>query len=157
VGANGRALIRATAIGLIVQNAKHLLVEIRDRKTGKRIYRPPGGGIQIGELAHEALHRELCEELRCSVRVGNRLGVFEELYELHGERRHEIVFVFEAEFANRESYHRRRFEFRESSGRWFAARWMDLSEREVQRAIRPLGLVAVVAGGSHVRQREAST
>ena len=72
-----------------------LVSEMHDPVEGV-FYRPPGGGIEFRETAEQAGRRELREELDLDVGAINRLGVFEEIFELRGEPYHEIAFVFQA-------------------------------------------------------------
>ncbi len=41
----------------------------------------PGGKIEPGETAANALHREIREELGCTLQLGEELGTFEHAYE----------------------------------------------------------------------------
>ncbi len=56
----------------------------------------PGGRAEMGEVAGEALRRELREELREHATVGRLLWVVENFFRWHGRPYHEICFVFEA-------------------------------------------------------------
>jgi len=69
-------------------------------------FRPLGGGIEFGERAEAALHRELMEELGVEVTDAHVLGVLENIFNNDGELRHEIVFVFEARLVDRTLYDR---------------------------------------------------
>ncbi len=57
----------------------------------------PGGHVEFGETASEALGRELWEESRLGVRVGACLLTMEERFEQNGRPRHEYSLVFHVE------------------------------------------------------------
>lgn len=59
-----------------------------------------GGGIEFGERAEDALARELREEIGAAAIVGRQIAIVENIYEHHGIRGHEIVFVHEAEIVD---------------------------------------------------------
>lgn len=53
----------------------------------------PGGHIEFGERAEDAIKRELHEELHLTVRHADLIGVVENIYE-HGGLHHEINVIF---------------------------------------------------------------
>ena len=59
----------------------------------------PGGRVEYGENAVEALARELHEELGEEVKVGRLLLVADNLFEIDGDRFQEITLYFLVEFA----------------------------------------------------------
>lgn len=62
-------------------------------------WRPPGGGIELGERAAETIVRELREELDVEATVTRFVGVLENIYEHHGATGHELVMVHDAVLA----------------------------------------------------------
>src|SRR5690349_20378105 len=54
----------------------------------------PGGGVDPGETAEEALRRELIEEARLVIAVRRLLYVSENLFVESGDYRHEIILYF---------------------------------------------------------------
>ncbi len=54
----------------------------------------PGGHIEPGENAMDALEREVLEELGVASQAKEFLGVVENLYESSGSRHHEVNLVF---------------------------------------------------------------
>ena len=67
-------------------------------KGGKSTYLP-GGHIEFGESAREALLREVREELGVEATTGRFLGVVENSFLQHGKPHAEINVVFELKFA----------------------------------------------------------
>ncbi|MCR8671881.1 NUDIX domain-containing protein [Agrococcus sp. HG114] len=92
--------IRAIAIAAIRRADGALLVTSTvDPATGRTLVRPPGGGIDPGELAADAVVRELHEELGLEVAGPRLLGVLESIVGFAGRARHEHMFVFAVEVA----------------------------------------------------------
>lgn len=60
----------------------------------------PGGHVEPGESAAEALAREFMEEARLRVRVGGLMAVYENIFEA-GRAHHEVLLVFRVELARR--------------------------------------------------------
>lgn len=84
--------IRATALAIVLWR-DHLLAAHYPH-FGDEFYRPLGGGINFGERAVDALHREIREEIGRSVEVVEQIGVSENIFELDGEPGHQLMFEF---------------------------------------------------------------
>ena len=92
--------IRPIAIAVIRDAAGRLLVTSTvDPVTGRTFARPPGGGIEPGELATETIVRELDEELGLAVESPRLLGVLEHVFDFAGRTLHEHVFVLAVDLA----------------------------------------------------------
>lgn len=85
--------VRSIAVGLLVAD-DHVLAEEYIGRDGEAFLRAPGGGIEFGESAEAALHREFLEELGAQLDDARLLGVTENIFDGHGKRGHEIVHVF---------------------------------------------------------------
>jgi ADP-ribose pyrophosphatase YjhB (NUDIX family) len=86
---------RAVALGVAFRGRSILVESILDETAGRLLYRPPGGGVDFGELAAEAVVREFREEMGVAVVVGDRLAVLEDIFSHETHAGHEVVFVFE--------------------------------------------------------------
>mmetsp|Transcript_22145 Transcript_22145/g.68187 ORF Transcript_22145/g.68187 Transcript_22145/m.68187 type:complete len:195 (+) Transcript_22145:449-1033(+) len=96
------ASIRPVALA-VIRRPRDGAVLVFEGGNGK-FHRPLGGGIEFGETAERAVHRELKEELGAELTDVRRIGVLENLFWLDGARGHEIVFVFAAAFKDTELY-----------------------------------------------------
>ena len=81
-------LVRA----IVYNNGKILVC----KKVGREYYFFPGGHVEFGESAEEALKRELKEELGLSLKQSSFIGGSEHLFTEDGKKHHEINLVFEA-------------------------------------------------------------
>lgn len=92
-------VIRNISVGLPVKEGHVLALEGRDEHKEQDFLRAIGGGIEFGERAVEALHREFMEELGVVVEAAQVLGVFDNLFTYEGEEFHEIAHVFAVQSA----------------------------------------------------------
>lgn len=150
----GAPRIRVIAI-CVFRNAGRILVfEDFDSVKQSHYYRPLGGGVEFGETGKEAVIREIREELSAEITNVRSLGIMENLFTLEGKPGHQIVFVFDAEFADKTLYEKPFLEGYEHSADEpdFAAKWIRLVGA-AQDGIRlvPEGLLklltATVQGG----------
>lgn len=90
------AQIRPVALCLLVHEDRILLQEVYH--SGSRYLRPPGGGIDFGEPAVMAAHREIKEEVGSEITEPHLVAIWEnrEKFLKHNDQRHEIVFLFRA-------------------------------------------------------------
>ena len=88
-----RKQIECIARGFIFQNGKVLLCKRKDRD----YYFFPGGHVEFGEFAREALEREIAEEIGAKVTKCEFIGTAENVFEDEKNIFHEINFAFQTE------------------------------------------------------------
>ncbi len=86
---NFELIVRA----LIIKNKRILVCKTE----GRGYFFLPGGHIEFSETMHNALHRELWEELGVRLTAVQFLGGVENLFEQDGVKKHEVSFLFHAD------------------------------------------------------------
>ena len=119
--------IRPISICLFRRGDRLLVHEGIDAVKGIRFARPLGGGIDFGEHSRDAAIREIREELGVEVKAVELLGIVESIYIYQGEPGHEIVFVYDGQFADDSLYSQDVLTAVEGK-RTFEARWRSLDE-----------------------------
>jgi ADP-ribose pyrophosphatase YjhB (NUDIX family) len=94
-----------------------------------------GGGIEFGETAEQTLIREVREEIGAEIKLGRRLGAFENIFEFEGKKGHEIVLMFWAEFADKSFYDMEQIPVIEDRDKGAHASWIELAEPAFYGAI----------------------
>lgn len=84
-----RPLLRAEAI-IIRNDGKSVLVQCDNEET---FYRFPGGGVEFGETAAEAIKRELIEEFDLQSEIGSLACLNESIVEYDGKKRHDCTIL----------------------------------------------------------------
>jgi ADP-ribose pyrophosphatase YjhB (NUDIX family) len=138
--------IRPIAIGIFRRGEAILVGCARDAKRAETYYRPPGGGIEFGERAAEALRREMREEVRLEIAEPSLIGVLENTFELEGVPKHEIVFVLASRFVDEGAYQREGLTLYEAGWDGMLI-WKDLAVlREGGEPLYPTGLLDLLSG-----------
>lgn len=88
--------IRSAAI--IIHNNK-LLVH---KNINSDHYALVGGRVQIGETSEETVKREVLEEIGKEINITGYYATIENFFESKGSKYHEILFIYQAEFVNKE-------------------------------------------------------
>lgn len=123
--------IRPIAVCLFRHDNRILVSEGFDTVKQDYYYRPLGGGIEYGEMSSDALVREIREELDAEIENVRLLGVLENIFVYDGEQGHEIVFVFDAEFADKSLYRRDEIDgYEQEADLKFKAKWFPLEKIE---------------------------
>ena len=105
-GAAIGAAIRARVVCVFRRGDRILVGMAVDPRNGRRYARTIGGGIETGERSVDALRREIREELGLEIAGPRLLGVLENIFALDDRQVHEIVFVYDAAFADASAYER---------------------------------------------------
>lgn len=142
------ARIRVISICLFSHEDRILVFEGYDTVKGSHYYRPLGGGVEPGERAVDALHREIREELGQEITDVRLLTVLENLFVVDGRPGHEIVFVFDARFVDPAVYRRKKLTVVEDYGETLTAQWRDLDSFDDRRRLVPEALVDLMRSGS---------
>ena len=87
-------MVRVRVAALTIRDGRILLA--RHRKGGRTTFLLPGGGLEVGEYAHDALVREMREEAGVTARVGE-LRYVVEAYAPDASR-HLVQLVFATTF-----------------------------------------------------------
>jgi 8-oxo-dGTP pyrophosphatase MutT (NUDIX family) len=136
--------IRPIALCLFLHRGRILVFRGYDAVKRAHYDRPLGGGIEFGETSRDAVVREIREELGAEIEDVKCLGTLESIFDLEGETGHEIVFVFDAAFADRSLYEEEVLDGHEHEAT-FHAEWQSLDELAHGEAkLVPEGLAALI-------------
>ena len=142
-------IIRPVALCVIRRDDKLLVSEGYDTAKKDHFYRPLGGTIEFGESSKIAVVREMAEELNTEVTNVRWLGVVENIFTVYGQTGHEIVMLYEADFADETLYERNQICAQEDDGSPFKAIWKSLDDFKAGRGrLVPDGLLAILEGRS---------
>lgn len=139
--------VRAVAVCLLRDGNRILVSGGYDSSARQHFRRPLGGEIEFGERSRDAVSRELREELGVEVEGLRLLGVLENIFLHEGRQGHEVVFVYDAELADKSLYGRSELRgYRQEAGDGFVARWRSVAELEESGVkLVPEGLAALLA------------
>jgi ADP-ribose pyrophosphatase YjhB (NUDIX family) len=97
------SVVQPLVLGLVEYNGKLLVCEERDEAAGGRAWCPPGGVINFGELAEEALKRQVQPMLGALTGL-TAFGAVENHPVIDGRRVHQIVLLYRATLADPARY-----------------------------------------------------
>ncbi|WP_332092008.1 NUDIX domain-containing protein [Paenibacillus sp. GYB003] len=84
-----RPLLRAEGI-IVRKDGSAVLVQCDSEES---FYRFPGGGVEFGETAAEAIKRELVEEFNLQSEIGTLACLNESIVEFDGRKRHDCTIL----------------------------------------------------------------
>ncbi len=118
--------IRVLALGLIKKGNRVFISQGYDPVKQQTFYRAMGGGVDFGETSLEALQREFQEEIQAELTNISYLGCLENLFTFNGKQGHEILQVYQCDFADPKFYELESLVFAEGK-RQKTALWVDIS------------------------------
>lgn len=119
--------IRVIALGLIRDGERIFVSEGYDPVKQETFYRALGGGVDFGETSHAALEREFQEEIQADLTNIKYLGCIENLFTFNGRQGHEIIQLYQCDFADTKFYQLESLVFSESQTHKHRALWIDIS------------------------------
>jgi len=96
--------IRPSALGIVRKDDYILVSKHVDNVTNQTFHRLFGGGIEFGEKSIEAIKREFLEELGVVIVNEKFLCAVENIFIYNGEQGHEITFLYEVDFEDKDLY-----------------------------------------------------
>jgi 8-oxo-dGTP pyrophosphatase MutT (NUDIX family) len=132
---NNPGEIRVIVLGLIrsgdgFANAKSeriFVSEGYDPTKQETFYRALGGGVDFGETSQVALEREFQEEIQADLTNIKYLGCIENLFTFNGRQGHEIIQLYQCDFADPKFYQLESLTFSESPTHKHRALWIDIA------------------------------
>ncbi|CUX05695.1 putative MutT/nudix family protein [Agrobacterium fabacearum S56] len=136
------SVIRIKALGLHWRGPRLLAFEVYDHEGRLKGVRPLGGSVEFGESAEDAVIREFKEEIDVEVSILAGPMVLENVFFHDGQRRHEIVFIFDVAFPPGAFEAQERIRFQEGDGTSMVAALYDLRELDMDGSpeLYPKGL-----------------
>ncbi|MBD2529904.1 NUDIX hydrolase [Nostoc flagelliforme FACHB-838] len=119
--------IRVIALGLIRDGERIFVSEGYDPVKQETFYRALGGGVDFGETSRAALEREFEEEIQAELTNIKYLGCIENLFTFNGRQGHEIIQLYQCDFADSKFYQLESLIFSESQHHKHKALWIDIS------------------------------
>lgn len=119
--------IRVIALGLIRDGDRLFVSEGYDPITQETFYRALGGGVEFGETSRTALEREFLEEIQATLTDIKYLGCIENLFTFNGRQGHEIIQLYQCDFAEPKFYQIDSLTFSENPVRQHRALWIHIS------------------------------
>ncbi|QLE55916.1 NUDIX hydrolase [Nostoc sp. TCL26-01] len=124
---NKNGEIRVIVLGLIRDGKRIFVSEGYDPLKQSTFYRALGGGVDFGETSLQALKREFQEEIQAELTNIRYLGCIENLFTYNGRQGHEIIQLYQCDFADAKFYKLESLVFYESENHKHRAMWIDIA------------------------------
>jgi 8-oxo-dGTP pyrophosphatase MutT (NUDIX family) len=119
--------IRFLVIAVIKRGDRVFLSQGFDPVKNETFYRGMGGGVDFGESSFDALKREFIEEINAEITNIKYLGCLESIFQFKGTTGHEVIQVYQADFADEKFYEIESINFKEKE-RVKTALWVKINE-----------------------------
>jgi len=123
-----RRQIAVKAMCLFEHEGRVLLTRGYDSVKDEHFYRVPGGHVEFGERAEEAVRREIIEELNSEIEDLVFERVVENIFQYQGAPGHEIVFIYTGRLGNQALYEKDVISYLEHDGSHHEAVWVPLAD-----------------------------
>ncbi|MEA5550256.1 NUDIX hydrolase [Anabaena cylindrica UHCC 0172] len=124
---NKSGQIRVIVLALIRDGERIFVSEGYDPTKQSTFYRALGGGVEFGETSSVALKREFQEEIQADLTNIRYLSCIENLFSFDGKQGHEIIQLYQCDFADPKFYQIESLTFSESPERKHRALWIDIA------------------------------
>lgn len=146
--------VRPVAVCIFKKSGRIFVAEGYNPAKQETFYRPLGGSIEFGERGQEALARELREEISAEAINLKYLGTIENIFTFNEEPGHEIVLVYEGDFADKAMYEKTLVTGYGDDGDLFSAGWKPLSEFGDNSPLYPEGLMDLLLKSGYSFKRD---
>jgi ADP-ribose pyrophosphatase YjhB (NUDIX family) len=138
---------RVSARVIFSKGDKILATEAKSSTKDSRFFIVPGGTMEFGESSKTTLTREIDEELHAKMKNIKYIGVIESLFKYKGERCHEFLFIYSAQFSDSSFYKKSVIKGMEDTGKKFTCTWMKISDFEKGKYLLvPVGILKLLKG-----------
>jgi len=129
----------------VIRSRDRILVfDVPDQIKGVVGYRPLGGTIEFGERGHEAIAREIREEIAAELVEVRYVETLENIFEYLGRPGHELVRVYEGRLADSTLYGRESIVGHEEDGSALRCVWKPLADFARGDPLYPDGLLELL-------------
>ncbi|MBD2694727.1 NUDIX hydrolase [Anabaena catenula] len=125
---NKAGQIRVIVLALIRDGDRIFVSEGYDSTKQSTFYRALGGGVEFAETSRVALEREFQEEIQADLTNIRYLNCIENLFTFDGKQGHEIIQLYQCDFADPKFYQIDSITFSETPERKHRALWIDISK-----------------------------
>ncbi|WP_353929638.1 NUDIX domain-containing protein [Okeanomitos corallinicola TIOX110] len=125
---NNPGTIRVIVLALIKDGDRIFVSEGYDPTKQSTFYRALGGGVEFGETSRIALAREFQEEIQADLTNIRYLSCIENLFIFNGKQGHEIIQLYQCDFADSKFYQIESLTFSETPERKHRALWVEIAK-----------------------------